>query len=123
MQPLELIRQTLFWLCIYSPSSKPTRWKKVARILFTSLILIRNAAGLMASTVFCIKSISTDIEKVLNTFGLVAGLISMTLTITMVLAIVRRHKFTNGMQHLLKIYETSERHFQDFIVQNAIKLK
>lgn len=105
MKPLKLIRLTLHWLCVYSPNQKYSRWQKFASVVFTSLVLIGNTTGLVAGMVFCIRSFSTDIEKAMNTFSLIAGLTSMILT--MAIAIVQRHKFTDTMEHLLNIYETS----------------
>lgn len=103
MRPLELNRRILIWMCVYPCDENTTRWKRLAYILFSILIFVLNAIGLIFSTAYFIKYVSIDLEQSL--FALLQAVGEANMVYILIITFILRHKITAMLKSLSKIYD------------------
>lgn len=63
--PLETTRRVLMWLCVYPTHKKVTNSTKLSYVVFSVILFILNLNGLVASAVYFLKFVVTDLESAL----------------------------------------------------------
>lgn len=107
MKPLGIIYRCLIWVCIHPADESLNKWQKITCAIFAVFILAIQTLVLVASSVFCWKFFSIDLEKCMFAFMIVAGafgsIYMMIVAITMM-----RSKIDTFFNDLSTIYNASK---------------
>lgn len=106
MEPLEINRQILTWLCLYSWDESTSKKKKVAIIIFTLSVFIANLCGVVASIVFFKRAFSVDMESCLYSIYQIAAFSNCIYV--MIVAFFLRNRISDIFRRISDIQHTSK---------------
>lgn len=107
MNPLATNRRVLTWLCACPAPDSTNKWHNRAHIAFTGALFVVVIGCIIASTIFFMEYVSTDLEDALNAMfpiAAVSGLIYMIIA-----AIILRSRIKSIFVGLERIYEASKK--------------
>lgn len=99
MIPLKSHQRVWSWLCVYSTEEHINKRNKIARIVFTLLVLVAHVSLVVASFVFIIKFVSSDFKGSLHALFPLIALASTTYTVVY---------GVNSRQKIVDIFEILE---------------
>lgn len=108
MKPLLMNQRVLTWLCMLPMDEASTKTEKLGCIAFAIGVTLIIYSGFLASLIFFLKFVSSDLEESLYALFQVVGMFSTANAI--VVAILMRHKIPSIFTNLSKIYD--ERKFK-----------
>lgn len=111
MDVLKTNKKVLAWFCVYPASENASKWEKTCYILLTSTIVVFLIAIIIASALFFMQFILTDVNASLyavyqcSIYG--SGLCAI------IFAIITRQQIIDMLENLSKIYEQSKNKLQN----------
>lgn len=111
MRPLQTNKRVLTLLCLYPSDESVSKWKQLTLAVFTFLIIAANMCGLIASSFYFVKFVSTDLETSLHALLQMAALSAATYML--VIGLVLRQKINDIFSRLKNIYDASKNNFQE----------
>lgn len=106
IKPFKTNRLILTWLSMYPADETARKWKKIAHIITTLIILIITFCMISSSVAFFVRFVSVDLEEALYSLGQIIGY-SMVLYMFIV-GIFLRHKINAIILRLTDIYKKCE---------------
>lgn len=102
INPLKTNRKLLILLCVCPPAKSISKWKRFGCALFTIVIIASNLCGLIASSSFFIKFVSSDLEMSLHAL---LQMCACTSAIYMhIIGIISNNRINDIFENLNKIY-------------------
>lgn len=105
MNPLPTTKRMMQWLCMY-PARFPSRWRKIARITFASLMFFISGIGILVHVVLIWNFKLTNLEGSL--FALMGLVGNISTLYSSIIAAVLRYRIEGILQQLTIIYDASE---------------
>lgn len=106
MNPLEINRQVLTWLCGVPPHESDSKRKKIAYIVFTLSLIFTITTGVMASALFIYRNVSLNLEESL--YSLIYTIDTSQILYQSMATVLLRRKLLAIFEGLLTIYRESE---------------
>lgn len=107
MKPLASIQLIFSWISVYPATNETVAWKKFVFKAFPMVLIAGNLTGLISSSIFFLKFITTDLEGSLYALFQIAGQLNMTNAI--VTTFVYRHRISAMFKSLADIYVAGNR--------------
>lgn len=105
MRPLATTHRSLVWLCLCTPDKPTTKWHKRSYAAFTTIISIILVCHVSANAVYCLKTLSQDLEKCL--FVLLSFIGESCVTYTLLIGLVQMpRKIEKIFRKLQTIYNS-----------------
>lgn len=102
-QPLKTTQKMMMWFSMCSTDESSTQRQKQQYIVYTSVVLIIEVIGFVASLTYCFKYIITDFDGA--AFAFMIGIGDFGLIYIMIAAIQLRQQIANIFESLSRIYK------------------
>lgn len=114
MKPLFTNYRVLTWLCVCPSAENESWWKKLAYIIFMTLIFTVNFGIFLTSAAFCLKSLELKLDLQETLFAIMQAVGFWSLWYLMIVALILRHQINGIFTDLSRIYDKSKREFEIF---------
>lgn len=106
LNPLVTNRRVLTLLCVCPVDKSVSNWKRLCYGIFTLFVITSNLCGFVASSLFFVKFVSSDLEMSLHALLQICALTSATYM--SIIGIVSRKKIGAIFENLWQIYKSGE---------------
>lgn len=106
VKALETCRQTLSYISIFPVDKNTRKWKRVLIKGFPFITIPGNLLALIASVLYFLRFVSTDLEKCLYAIYQIAGMVGFANSI--IVTLITHHKLQTIFENLNKIYRASK---------------
>lgn len=110
INPLVTNRRMLTLLCVCPVDHSVNTWKRLSYKIFTLFVITSNLCGLVASSLFFAKFVSSDLEMSLHALLQMCALTSATYM--SIIGIVSRKKIGAIFENLWQIHKSGEISFE-----------
>lgn len=106
MKPLASLQLIFSWISMYPAAAETALWKRFVFKAFPMVLIIGNLSGLISSSVFFLKFITTDLEGCLYALFQIVGQLDMTNAVITTFA--SRNRIAAMFKSLEDIYDAGK---------------